>query len=211
MIIEHQLFTVDDYLPKELKTITNPQTALPAIAKDLVLMSLIEDAVSGVPTRHDLLLQGCTRTLLETRVRPLSRHISAILDAAAKTTETSKGQLGHLADYARSSGATGPSMATVFPRRWFPAVGWFAWLVMFCLLAAERIKGVTQLFLSASIPGAEQVQFFDAIDLRGRSGLHSCGNARRNMFSKITSASRPIVMSGSSPDFLGILRAAPPW
>ena len=44
-------------VPKELRSLENPQTAIPAIAKDARLMSLIDNAVRSIPTTHRLFLR----------------------------------------------------------------------------------------------------------------------------------------------------------
>lgn len=50
------------YLPQPgLPSLSNPQTALPSIAKDPKSLRLIEDAVRSVPTHHSLLLRDARR------------------------------------------------------------------------------------------------------------------------------------------------------
>ncbi|MHC4178028.1 MAG: hypothetical protein ACYSWU_11005, partial [Planctomycetota bacterium] len=46
----------DRYLPAELRSLDDPQTAIPAIAKDKKLLRLIQEAVGDVPTEHELYL-----------------------------------------------------------------------------------------------------------------------------------------------------------
>ncbi len=46
----------DEYLPPGLPSLANPQTALPAIAKDERLMALIDEAVRRVPTQHEVIV-----------------------------------------------------------------------------------------------------------------------------------------------------------
>ena len=48
---------LEAHLPKKLTSLSNPQTALPSIANDPKLTSLIENAVQQVPTSHALCLQ----------------------------------------------------------------------------------------------------------------------------------------------------------
>ena len=45
------------FLPAELRDLPNPQTELPAIAKNPGLIAKIDDAIRLVPTRHELLMQ----------------------------------------------------------------------------------------------------------------------------------------------------------
>jgi modification methylase len=47
---------LEAFLPSELRHLPNPQTALPAIAKNPTLIVKIEDAIRQVPTQHDLLM-----------------------------------------------------------------------------------------------------------------------------------------------------------
>jgi DNA modification methylase len=90
---------VDDYLPRGLPSLDNPQTALPAIAKDAGLMSLIEEAVHRVPTAHDLFI-GDAREL---SLPPGSVHLVLTSPPywTLKEYRETAGQLGHLADYER--------------------------------------------------------------------------------------------------------------
>lgn len=177
MIIEHQPFTVDDYLPKELKTITNPQTALPAIAKDLVLMSLIEDAVSGVPTHYDLYRKDAH----ELRLKPESVHLVVTSPPywTLKDYRDIEGQLGHLADYEEFL----KQLDRVW-RRCFKALvpgGRLVCVVGDVCLSRRKNKGRhTVVPLHASIQERSKCGF-DAIALRGRSGLHSSGNAPQHV------------------------------
>ncbi|HEX4132940.1 MAG TPA: site-specific DNA-methyltransferase [Pirellulales bacterium] len=90
---------MDDYLPRGLPSLDNPQTALPAIAKDAGLMSLIEEAVHRVPTAHDLFI-GDAREL---SLPPGSVHLVLTSPPywTLKEYRETAGQLGHLADYER--------------------------------------------------------------------------------------------------------------
>ncbi|MBX3413628.1 MAG: hypothetical protein KF708_13135 [Pirellulales bacterium] len=59
------LKTVDklaEYLPDELRSLPEPQTDLPRIAKDRRLTALIEAALREIPTTHDL-RQGDARSI----------------------------------------------------------------------------------------------------------------------------------------------------
>lgn len=59
-------------VPKELRSLENPQTAIPAIAKDARLMSLIDNAVRSIPTTHHLFLRDA-RSL--GNLKPSSVHL----------------------------------------------------------------------------------------------------------------------------------------
>src|ERR1700686_244149 len=56
-IVRSQNNDLAAYVPLELTRIANPQTAIPAIAKDVTLTSKIQDAVRLVPTTHQLFLR----------------------------------------------------------------------------------------------------------------------------------------------------------
>lgn len=63
-----------DWGPKELRALENPQTAIPAIAQDARLMSLIDNAVrSMLPTHRLLLRDACSRDDLS----PNSIHLGS--------------------------------------------------------------------------------------------------------------------------------------
>jgi hypothetical protein len=52
------------YIPSAVGRLDNPQTAIPRIAKDGALVSLIEGAVQQIPTTHNVCL-GDARTVSE--------------------------------------------------------------------------------------------------------------------------------------------------
>ena len=59
---------LEDFLPDELRALSNPQTDLPRIAKDDKLIRRIESAIQQVPTTHTL-LRGDARTMANLRRR----------------------------------------------------------------------------------------------------------------------------------------------
>jgi modification methylase len=87
----------EDYLPEELLSLGDPQTALPAIAKDARLVGLIEEAVQRIPTVHRLVV-GDARDMSAT---PESVHLVLTSPPywTLKEYRDSPGQLGHVADY----------------------------------------------------------------------------------------------------------------
>jgi len=87
----------DSYVPTELTKLDNPQTALPAIAKDARLTKIIESSVRQVPTRHDLFL-GDARGM---SIRPGSVHLIVTSPPywTLKEYPELDGQLGRIADY----------------------------------------------------------------------------------------------------------------
>jgi DNA modification methylase len=75
----------------------NPQTALPAIAKDSRLVAALESAVQQIPTTHEL-FRGDSR---EHQLPPESIHLVVTSPPywTLKEYRDSDGQLGHIADY----------------------------------------------------------------------------------------------------------------
>jgi DNA modification methylase len=89
--------SLDDFLPEGLPPTDNPQTALPAIAKNSKLTGRIQEAVQRIPTRHDL-FRGDARLM---RLDPESVHLIVTSPPywTLKQYRDSEGQLGHVADY----------------------------------------------------------------------------------------------------------------
>lgn len=85
------------YLPEELRELENPQTAIPAIAKDVRLVAAINEAVEQVPTRHTL-VRGDAR---EMSLQPESVHLIVTSPPywTLKRYNDSDGQLGHVQSY----------------------------------------------------------------------------------------------------------------
>jgi len=86
-----------DYVPPQLRSLSDPQTDLPRIAKDRTMTALIESAIQEVPTQHDLRL-GDARTFV---VEPESVHLVLTSPPywTLKEYRDSDGQLGHVDDY----------------------------------------------------------------------------------------------------------------
>src|SRR5437773_2741737 len=86
-----------DLLPDELRTLSDPQTDLPRIAKDGRLTGLIESVLRDVPTKHDL-QQGDARSI---ELEPESVHLVLTSPPywTLKEYRDSDGQLGHVEDY----------------------------------------------------------------------------------------------------------------
>lgn len=87
------------FLPEALRSLAEPQTDLPRIARDPNLMRLIEAAVRQVPSRHDLWLGDSRQMVLE----PSSVHLVVTSPPywTLKEYRDTAGQLGHVADYER--------------------------------------------------------------------------------------------------------------
>jgi len=87
-----------DFVPEELRSIPDPQTALPAIAKNPRLVSLVDNAVRAIPTRHQLFLRDA-RLLGD--LEPGSVHLVVTSPPywTLKEYRHSMGQLGDVSDY----------------------------------------------------------------------------------------------------------------
>jgi modification methylase len=97
MSIATRHFRAEDYVPEELADLANPQTAIPAIAKDARLVQRIEEAVKRIPTHHDLYL-GDARAM---PLGPESVHLVVTSPPywTLKEYRDADAQLGHVADY----------------------------------------------------------------------------------------------------------------
>jgi modification methylase len=97
MTISAPHFRPEAFVPDELSALANPQTAIPAIAKDARLVAMIEDAIKRIPTCHDLCLGDARAMQLE----PESVHLVLTSPPywTLKEYRDTRGQLGHVADY----------------------------------------------------------------------------------------------------------------
>jgi len=88
---------LSEFVPSDFQEIANPQTELPAIAKNPRSMRLIEDSVSRIPTSHELHCSD-SRAL---KLKPESVHL--ILTSppywTLKQYRDTPGQMGHLEEY----------------------------------------------------------------------------------------------------------------
>jgi DNA modification methylase len=91
-------FHLESWVPEELRCLPDPQTAIPAIAKNPRLMSLIDNAVRSIPTRHQLFFRD-SRLLDD--LAPGSVHLVLTSPPywTLKEYHHSAGQLGDVADY----------------------------------------------------------------------------------------------------------------
>ncbi len=86
------------FVPDKIRHLKNPQTDLPAIARDPKLTALIESAIANVPTVHDLHLHDSRDMPF---LRPESVHLVVTSPPywTLKEYRRSRGQLGYIADY----------------------------------------------------------------------------------------------------------------
>ena len=89
---------LEDYVPAELRSLENPQTAIPAIAKDRRLLALIDEAVQQVPTQHDLYL-GDARQMASLTPKSVHLVLTSPPYWTLKEYRQTEGQLGHIAEY----------------------------------------------------------------------------------------------------------------
>ena len=89
--------SLDQYLPAGLPSLDNPQTALPAIAKNARHIASIETAIRRVPTHHDIVVGDSRQMGLE----PESVHLVLTSPPywTLKKYRDGEGQLGHIAIY----------------------------------------------------------------------------------------------------------------
>jgi DNA modification methylase len=97
MSLEMPALKLDEYLPESLRSLDDPQTALPAIAKDSRQMHSIEAAVKTLPTAHDL-YQADARDF---ELAPGSVHLVLTSPPywTLKEYRATAGQMGHIDDY----------------------------------------------------------------------------------------------------------------
>jgi modification methylase len=95
-MLQHS-FTPEQFLPAGLPPLDNPQTALPAIAKDEHLIRLIREAVQEVPTFHNLFVDDACAMRLERE----SVHLVVTSPPywTLKAYRDTPGQLGHVSEY----------------------------------------------------------------------------------------------------------------
>ena len=99
LAVDQSCFTeLDAYLPQELRGLENPQTAIPALAKDGRLLALIEQAVQEVPTTHDLYL-GDARRMSALAAESVQLVLTSPPYWTLKEYRDTAGQLGHVPDY----------------------------------------------------------------------------------------------------------------
>lgn len=86
------------FVPREVGNVSDPQTAIPRIAKDPALTSKLDQAVQSVPTTHRLFLADAREM---TDIEEASVHLVVTSPPywTLKEYRDSEGQLGHISDY----------------------------------------------------------------------------------------------------------------
>jgi DNA modification methylase len=95
--LQHKTQDHEDFLPDGLPSLTNAQTALPAIAKDPGLIAEIELAIGRIPTRHEIRVGDARRMKL--RAGTVHLVLTSPPYWTLKEYRGSDGQLGHVSDY----------------------------------------------------------------------------------------------------------------
>ncbi len=86
------------WVPKEVRSLGDPQIAIPAIARDGRLMRLIDQAIRSIPTTHRLLLRDA-RFLEDLEPRSVHLVLTSPPYWTLKEYRRCPGQLGHVTDY----------------------------------------------------------------------------------------------------------------
>jgi modification methylase len=86
------------FVPEELRRLGDLQSAIPEVAKNEALLSLIEHAVKEIPTRH-VLVHGDARKMSKEKVGKAHLILTSPPYWTLKKYRDSSGQLGHIADY----------------------------------------------------------------------------------------------------------------
>ena len=86
------------WVPEELRSLPDPQTAIPAIARNPRLVSLIDNAVRSIPTRHQLFLRD-SRSLSDLERGSVQLILTSPPYWTLKEYRHSAGQLGEVSDY----------------------------------------------------------------------------------------------------------------
>lgn len=85
-------------VPDEFRELENPQTGIPALARDPDAISKIENAVRQIPTSHRL-VRGDARDLSDFESESVALAVTSPPYWTLKDYRDGEGQLGHLDDY----------------------------------------------------------------------------------------------------------------
>jgi len=86
------------FVPKELRDIGDPQTAIPRLAKDEQSVRIIEQSVQTIPTRHRLYM-GDARNMSSLESESVHLVLTSPPYWTLKEYRDSDAQLGHIEDY----------------------------------------------------------------------------------------------------------------
>jgi DNA modification methylase len=89
---------LSEYVPQELRGLTDVQTAIPRLAKDAAAVASIERAVHAVPTEHRLVL-GDARKMAAVQSESVHLVLTSPPYWTLKEYRDSEGQMGHIENY----------------------------------------------------------------------------------------------------------------
>jgi modification methylase len=89
---------LSNFLPVELRQLGDLQTAIPRLAKDLVLLNYVRSAVERIPSRHTI-IHGDARRMSKSRVGEVQLVLTSPPYWTLKEYRSSPGQMGHIPDY----------------------------------------------------------------------------------------------------------------
>jgi len=89
---------LSSFIPAEVLPLKNPQTDIPRIAKDDLLLRLIEESVQRVPTRHQIFL-GDARSMSHLLAESVHLVVTSPPYWTLKEYRHSEGQMGLIEDY----------------------------------------------------------------------------------------------------------------
>jgi DNA modification methylase len=95
---EATIVDLSAFVPRELRDLVNPQTAIPRLAKDTHSVRIIEQAVQTIPTTHHLYL-GDAREMPNLERESIHLILTSPPYWTLKDYRDSVGQLGHVEDY----------------------------------------------------------------------------------------------------------------
>ena len=104
---------IEAFLPAELRSIGNPQLAIPRMAKDRRLTALIEGVLPQLPTSHKL-YHGDAREIGRFIPDPVHLVLTSPPYWTLKEYRDSAGQMGHIADYEEFLGELGKVWSQCF-------------------------------------------------------------------------------------------------
>jgi DNA modification methylase len=89
---------LDMFVPEELRRLGDLQKAIPEVAKNETLLSVIRRAVERIPTKH-VLVHGDARRMYKEKIGNAHLVITSPPYWTLKKYRETSGQLGHIADY----------------------------------------------------------------------------------------------------------------
>jgi DNA modification methylase len=90
--------SLEGYIPKKLRDLSNLQTEIPRVAKDKKLMRELETAVQSIPTKHQL-WNGDARAMQHIEAESVHLVLTSPPYWTLKEYRERDGQMGHIADY----------------------------------------------------------------------------------------------------------------